>query len=141
MLDLDIVRLYERRGVKLDSSLNPVGFALDHPEKSEKVSDQDKVLAVIFSRQKLTNKPMNCLELCINEKLSPTVRQYVKDHLLTPVKPDDSPVDPEISSELCRHDGETNFQYENRLRQLAVDQLDYVKSSSQKIKNVRKSAK
>lgn len=133
----DIKRLYERRGVKI---CNP---RCEHPvlESGDvKHSDQEQVLIHVFARDPLTNKPMNDLVLVANQRLNPTVREFIKQNLQAPVTPDRA-ADYQLNEDLCRKDHETVFEYQQRLRQMTVDGVEYIKQASQKIAKSKKVSK
>lgn len=135
MLENEILRLYEHRGVSLTTSK----AAHKYPvlEETSDLDSKEKVLVEVFAIDPLTNKPMNDLVLTANQRLDPTIREFIKQNLQAPVEPQNGTSDYGISEELCRRSDESVFEYQQRLRQLSVDGLEYVKSASKKVRDAK----
>lgn len=129
----DIVRLWQRRGIKISS---PVASPVQEEKQSSVISEEQRVLMAVFAVDPLTNKPMNDLVLTSNTRLDPTIREFIKQNLQAPVPPEQASNDYGISDELCRRYDETVFEYQQRLRSMAVDGVDYIKTANKKMKSV-----
>ena len=134
----DIFRLYSNMGCPLKDSPRVVLQTVSFEEPSDKDS-KDRVLMEIFANDPLTNKPMNDLVLSANQRLDPVVRDFIKQNLQAPVEPQKAPADYGLCDDLCRKSDETVFEYQQRLRQMSVDGIEYVKSASQKVAKSKKS--
>lgn len=131
----DIIRLYERRGYKIDEPFVVHQF----PEAIES-SDKDsksKVLQELFAIDPLSGKPMNDLVLSANQRLDPTIREFIRQNLQAPVEPQKATSDYGISEDLCRKSHETVFEYQQRLREMSVDGIEYIKEASKKISHAK----
>lgn len=137
MRNSHIISLQASRGLLLDS---PKGDIVLVASESKPVTGnmQTELVKSVFAKDKLTNKPVNDLMLTVNENCPPNVREWIKMNLQAPQTPDSMPQDFAQAKELMRRNGETQFEYMNRLKGIAYDAELLIKTDADRAKTIQK---
>lgn len=131
-----IIKLWENRGFSIG---DPSGVTLFVSEDKESVPTKmnRELINTIYATDPLTNKPMNDLVLAVNQHLPSEIREWIKQNIQAPQSPENVPQDLELGRELLRLNSETEYEYLNRIRQIAIDGEDLIKSDVRRSKIIK----